>query len=126
MTVVNFRTDAEAQRALDELTADGTSVSAAIRQALLDSVVLRKRERMRREYLEVVDDPADLAEKDAMEEKRDAMEERDAVVADCERPSCGQHLIFVATCSVSRASLFWPKIEARYILIRRISTTVLF
>lgn len=66
MTVVNFRTDAEAQRALDELTADGTSVSAAIRQALLDSVVLRKRERMRRESLEVVDDPADLAESRAI------------------------------------------------------------
>ncbi|MBN9239173.1 MAG: hypothetical protein BGO97_05750 [Micrococcales bacterium 70-64] len=75
MTVVNFRTDAEAQRALDELTADGTSVSAAIRQALLDSVVLRKRERMRRESLEVVDDPADLAESRAilahMEELRE-------------------------------------------------------
>lgn len=75
MTVVNFRTDEEAQHALDELTADGTSVSAAIRQALLDSVIMRKRERMRRESLEVVDDPADLAESRAilahMEELRE-------------------------------------------------------
>ncbi|MBU1587747.1 MAG: hypothetical protein KKH51_07345 [Actinobacteria bacterium] len=66
MTVVNFRTDADAQRALDELTADGTSISAAIRQALLDSVVMRKRDRMRRESLELVDDAADLAESRAI------------------------------------------------------------
>jgi hypothetical protein len=66
MTVVNFRTDGDAQRALDELTADGTTVSAAIRQALLDSVVMRKRARMRLESLEVVDDPADLAESRAI------------------------------------------------------------
>jgi predicted transcriptional regulator len=75
MTVVNFRTDDEAQRALDELTADGTSVSVAIRQALLDSVIMRKRDRMRREALEVVDDAADLAESRAilahMEELRE-------------------------------------------------------
>lgn len=66
MTVVNFRTDEEAQRALDELTSDGTSVSAAIRQALLDSVVMRKRARMRRESLEIVDDEADRAESRAI------------------------------------------------------------
>lgn len=66
MTVVNFRTDADAQRALDELTADGTSISAAIRQALLDSVVMRKRDRMRRESLELADDAADLAESRAI------------------------------------------------------------
>ena len=66
MTLVNFRTDEESQRALDDLTADGTSVSAAIRQALLDSVVMRKRERMRRESLELVDDAADLAESRAI------------------------------------------------------------
>jgi predicted transcriptional regulator len=75
MTVVNFRTDDEAQRALDELTADGTSVSAAIRQALLDSVIMRKRARMRRESLELVDDPDDLGESRAilahMEELRE-------------------------------------------------------
>lgn len=62
MTVVNFRTDDTSQRALDELTADGTTTSAAIRQALLDSVRLRKRDAMRREALELVDDAADLAE----------------------------------------------------------------
>lgn len=61
MTVVNFRTDAESQAALDRLTADGVSVSAAIRQALLDSVRMRKRDQMRRESSELVDDADDVA-----------------------------------------------------------------
>lgn len=66
MTLVNFRVDAASREALDELTADGTPVSAAIRQALLDSVRLRRREQMRRESLEVVDDTDDRAESAAI------------------------------------------------------------
>jgi hypothetical protein len=66
MTVVNFRTDDAADRALEELTAYGTSVSAAIRQALLDSVTLRARVRMREESARLVDDAADLAESRAI------------------------------------------------------------
>ncbi len=66
MTVVNFRTDDAADRALEQLTADGTSVSAAIRQALLDSVTLRARARMREESARLVDDAADLAESRAI------------------------------------------------------------
>lgn len=62
MAVVNFRTDERAERALAELTADGSTVSDAIRQALVDAVRLRRREQMRRESREVSDDPADLAE----------------------------------------------------------------
>ena len=62
MAVVNFRTDEAAERALAELTADGSSVSDAIRQALVDAVRLRRREQMRRESLEASKDPADLAE----------------------------------------------------------------
>lgn len=62
MAVVNFRTDDQAERALAELTADGSTVSEAIRQALVDVVRLRRREQMRRESLEVSGDPADLAE----------------------------------------------------------------
>lgn len=62
MAVVNFRTDARAERALAELTADGSSVSEAIRQALVDAVRLRRREQMRRESLEVLNDAGDLAE----------------------------------------------------------------
>lgn len=62
MAVVNFRTDARSERALAELTADGSTVSDAIRQALVDAVRLHRREQMRRESLQVAEDPADLAE----------------------------------------------------------------
>ena len=60
MAVVSFRTDERADQALAELTADGTSVSEAIRQALVDAVRLRRREQMRRESLEASSDPLDL------------------------------------------------------------------
>jgi hypothetical protein len=62
MPVVNFRTDEQAERALAELTADGTTVSDAIRRALVDAVRLRRREQMRRESLDAANDPSDLAE----------------------------------------------------------------
>ncbi len=62
MAVVNFRTDEPSERALAELTADGTTVSDAIRKALSDAVRLRRREQMHRESVEVAGDPADLAE----------------------------------------------------------------
>ena len=62
MTVVNFRTDERTDRALAELTADGSTVSDAIRQALVDAVRLRRREQMRRESLDLAAEPADLAE----------------------------------------------------------------
>jgi hypothetical protein len=62
MAVVNFRTDEKSGRALAELTADGTTVSEAIRQALVDAVRLRRREQMREESLQVRDDEGDLAE----------------------------------------------------------------
>jgi hypothetical protein len=62
MPVVNFRTDEQAERALAELTADGSTVSDAIRRALVDAVRLRRREQMRRESLDAANDPSDLAE----------------------------------------------------------------
>jgi hypothetical protein len=62
MAVVNFRTDERSERALAELTADGATVSDAIRQALVDAVRLRRREQMRRESLEASADPTDRAE----------------------------------------------------------------
>lgn len=62
MTVVNFRTDERSERALAELTADGGTVSDAIRQALVDAVRLRRREQMHRESLLASSDPADRAE----------------------------------------------------------------
>lgn len=62
MAVVNFRTDDRSERALAELTSDGSTVSDAIRQALVDAVRLRRREQMRRESLEASQDSVDLAE----------------------------------------------------------------
>lgn len=60
--MVSFRTDGPYERALAELTADGSSVSDAVRQALVDAVRLRRREQMRRESLEAANDAADLPE----------------------------------------------------------------
>jgi len=62
MAVLNFRTDERSERALTELTADGTTTSEAIRQALVDAVRLRRREQMRAESLEVMGDENDRAE----------------------------------------------------------------
>ncbi|MCW2749927.1 MAG: hypothetical protein JWR83_1037 [Aeromicrobium sp.] len=63
MTVINFRTDSAAERALAEPTADGTNASEAIRQALTDAVRMKRREKMRRESLEIMNDPAEVAER---------------------------------------------------------------
>ena len=62
MTVLNFRTDERSERALAELMSDGSTASEAIRQALVDAVRLRRREQMRAESRELVNDEADLAE----------------------------------------------------------------
>lgn len=62
MSVVNFRTDERSARALAELMSDGSTASEAIRQALVDAVRLRRREQMRAESLELMNDQADRAE----------------------------------------------------------------
>ena len=62
MSVVNFRTDERSARALAELMADGSTASEAIRQALVDAVRLRRRDQMRAESLELMNDPEDRAE----------------------------------------------------------------
>lgn len=66
MTVLTFRTDPASEKALAELTADGRSVSDAIRQALVDAVRQQRRDRMRREAEVLAADPADLAESRAI------------------------------------------------------------
>ena len=76
MPVVNFRTDEPSERALAELTAEGATVSEAIRQALADAVRLRRRERMRRESLAAASDPADLAESRRVLADMDALRAR--------------------------------------------------
>ena len=73
MSVVNFRTDERTDRALAELTADGSTVSEAIRRALVDAVRLRRREQMRAESVEVAADPADLAESRRVREELDEL-----------------------------------------------------
>lgn len=69
MGIVNVHLSGEAEQALKELTADGTSTSDAVRRALLDAVMLRRREQMRAEALRSMADPADReALQQAMEE----------------------------------------------------------
>jgi hypothetical protein len=62
MAVLNFRTDERSERALAELMSDGSTASDAIRQALVDAVRLRRREQMRAESLDVLNDENDRAE----------------------------------------------------------------
>jgi hypothetical protein len=73
MAVVNFRTDESSEAALAELTADGTTVSDAIRRALVDAVRLRRRMQMRRESLEMLHDSDDLAESRAVRKEMDEL-----------------------------------------------------
>ena len=62
MAVLNFRTDQRSEEALAELTADGSTTSEAIRQALVDAVKLRRREQMRAASRALANDDEDLAE----------------------------------------------------------------
>lgn len=61
MAVVNVRISGEAEQALAALTADGTSVSDAVRHALVQAALLRRREEMRAEAEQIRNDPADRA-----------------------------------------------------------------
>lgn len=61
MALVNVRLHGSSERALEELTSDGTTVSEAVRQALVDSARLRRRMRMRAEALRAMEDPNDRA-----------------------------------------------------------------
>ncbi|RZS31330.1 hypothetical protein EV193_11419 [Herbihabitans rhizosphaerae] len=62
MSSVNFRPDEATERALAELTADGRSVSAAIRDAVLDAARAKRAEALRAEALALAADPDDVAE----------------------------------------------------------------
>ncbi|USQ80562.1 hypothetical protein NF556_02540 [Ornithinimicrobium faecis] len=61
MAIVNVRISGAAERALQQLTADGTSTSDAVRQALLDAVALRRRRAMLDDARLAMADPADRA-----------------------------------------------------------------
>lgn len=62
MTVINFRCDEQTLRVLDQLGEPGETRSDTLRRAIRDADVLRLREQMRREALEVASDAGDLAE----------------------------------------------------------------
>lgn len=58
---ITFRPD-ETRLALDELTADGTSVSAAVRDAIVEAAARHAKARLRAEAAELAADPGDRAE----------------------------------------------------------------
>jgi len=62
MATITFRPDEESERALAALTADGRSVSAAIREALVHEARRLADERMRAEAIALAADPEDVAE----------------------------------------------------------------
>ena len=72
MAVVNVRISGDAERALQILTADGTSTSDAVRQALVEAVGLRRRRAMLDDARLAMADPADReAIREAMREWAD-------------------------------------------------------
>ncbi|MBP8920605.1 MAG: hypothetical protein R2719_00840 [Micropruina sp.] len=61
-STITFRPDEDARLALDELTADGTPVSAAVRDALVEAASRRVKARLRGEAEALAADPDDRAE----------------------------------------------------------------
>lgn len=59
---ITFRPDEDARRALAVLTADGASVSTAVRAALIEAARLAAQERLRAEAVNLAADPLDRAE----------------------------------------------------------------
>lgn len=61
MSTYTIRTTADVERALDVLTDEGETRSAAIRQAVIDAARARRRSRVRAEAERLRNDPADVA-----------------------------------------------------------------
>ena len=59
---ITFRPDEETRLALDELTADGTPVSAAVRDALVEAAARHVKARLRAEVEALAADPQDRKE----------------------------------------------------------------
>lgn len=59
---ITFRPDEEAERALAALTSDGTTVSTAVRAALIDAARHRAQQHLRAEAETLAADTADRAE----------------------------------------------------------------
>ncbi|MFP5255707.1 MAG: ribbon-helix-helix protein, CopG family [Acidimicrobiia bacterium] len=67
MATITVRIDDETAEALEALTADGTSRSQAVREALLDAARARIRAELVAEARALAEDPADLAEARAVQ-----------------------------------------------------------
>ncbi|MGY4642230.1 hypothetical protein [Cellulomonas sp. URHB0016] len=59
---ITFRPDADTRLALEELTSDGTPVSAAVRDALMEAATRHAHARLRAEVEALAADPEDRAE----------------------------------------------------------------
>ena len=59
---ITFRPDSEVERALARLTSDGTSISSAVRQAIVDAARRHTEDSRRAEAAALVTDPVDRAE----------------------------------------------------------------
>lgn len=70
---ITFRTDAETLRALETLTADGTPVSSAVRAALLDAALQRRRQQIRAQAEQLAADPEDRAEMARVRQEMDEL-----------------------------------------------------
>lgn len=62
MSTITFRSDAAVDRALSDLTSDGTDRSQAIREAILTAREVRRAEELRAEARALVADSDDRAE----------------------------------------------------------------
>lgn len=60
--MIAVRPDADTRRALTELTADGTTVSEAVRAALIEAGARHAKERLRAEVAALAADPEDRAD----------------------------------------------------------------
>ncbi len=61
-STITFRPDEETRLALEELTGDGTPVSTAVRNALVDAAARHVKARLRAEAAALAADPEDRAE----------------------------------------------------------------
>jgi hypothetical protein len=67
MSTITVRTDAEVEAALEQLTADGSSRSQAVRAAVLEAARARVRQQLEREARALAEDADDLAEARAVQ-----------------------------------------------------------
>ncbi|OYN84016.1 hypothetical protein [Parenemella sanctibonifatiensis] len=59
---ISFRPDDETTRALNTLTADGTTISTAVRTAIVEAAARHAKQRLRAEAKSLAADPDDRAE----------------------------------------------------------------